>query len=242
MTGRVGRRLVLLADGVGLGLGGFLLGPGPLVGGLGDVAGCHQIGVALSVSSGKLGLCLGGFEIGLCRSDFRDFVGVEIACGPADAGLGLADGGSGLGQQGLHLVEPQLGIAVVEFTDDLALGDMVAHIDRRGDDAARYQRRDVRALVGGEGAGDLEVRRNLFRLGNGGRGGNWLLDSGGGCFDGAGLRTAAGEQQDREDEGAGKYDFHSVARFGAAGRSPSITILTKFSTTCSSVPPIKGDW
>ena len=70
---------------------------------------------------------------------------------------------------GLRLIEAELGVAMIEFADHLALLDEIADIHRRGDDASGDQRRDVAGFVGDEGAGLLEAGRNSAGDGLGGR-------------------------------------------------------------------------
>ena len=78
--------------------------------------------------------------------------------------------GGGLIERGARLVEAELGIAMIELADHLALLDEIADVDRRGDDAAGHQRRDVAGFIGDEGAGLLEGGRN--GAGDGLRGGD----------------------------------------------------------------------
>ncbi len=54
----------------------------------------------------------------------------------------------GFVQLRLRLLQPQLGVAMIEFADHLPLFDEIAHVHRRGEHAPGHQRRDVGGLVG----------------------------------------------------------------------------------------------
>jgi hypothetical protein len=91
------------------------------------------------------------------------------------------------------LLQPQLGVAMVELADHLALLDEIAHVDGRREHAAGHQRSDIGSLIGGEGPGLFEGGGDGPR--NGLRGGDGkLLESGGSR--GRGLIACATGQHD----------------------------------------------
>ena len=158
----VERGFVLLAGGIGLRLGGLLLGARAFEGGARDVAGGHQVLVALGVGGGLAGLCLRGFQGGAGGDRFRHQGGIERAlAAEADARLGLAHAGGGLVQRGAW---PGRGGAGRRgdrvrrstcpcLTKSPTLTGVAMH-------APGNQRRDVAGFVGDEGAGLLEGGRD----------------------------------------------------------------------------------
>ncbi len=192
------RGFILLAGGIGLRVGGLLLRVRLFEGAAGDVAGGHQVLVALGVGGGLAGLAWADSMAAraAATSGTRGRIEGSLAV-EADARLRLADAGGGLIERGAGLVEPKLGIAMIEFADHLSLFDEIADVDRRGDDASGHQRRDVAGFIGDEGAGLLEGGRNGAGDGlRGGDGDGLGASSAGGCdlvFAGT-----AGQQQRRD--------------------------------------------
>ena len=197
----VERGFVLLAGGIGLRLGGLLLGARLFEGGARDVAGSHQVLVALGVGGGLAGHGPGRIHRRRGRRRLRaTWPGSNVALAvEADARLRLADAGGGLIERGARLVEAELGVAVIELADHLSLFDEIADVDRRGDDASGDQRRDVAGFIGDEGAGLLEGGRNGAGDGLGGGDGDGLGAGGAGGGDLVFAGTA-GQKQRRDEE------------------------------------------
>ena len=131
-------RLVLLAGGIGVGLGGLLLGADLLEVAARDIAGGDEVGETVGVGGGEFGLRLGGFVRGLGGGDLGHLDGVERAIAAvADAGLRLPHGGGSLTELRFRLLDAKLRVAVLELDDDLTLPDERARVHRGRDDAAR---------------------------------------------------------------------------------------------------------
>ena len=79
LAGAIGGGFILLARGVGLRFGGFLLGVRFFVSALRDIAGGDQVGVALRIGGGHFCLRLGRLVIGLRGGDFGNLGGIECA-------------------------------------------------------------------------------------------------------------------------------------------------------------------
>ena len=77
--------------------------------------------------------------------------------GELEVGLGAADGRP-------RFVEAQSGVDALQADEHGALLDELAHVDRRGDDAAGGIRGDVGRFVGLEAAGGFERHRPVLRL------------------------------------------------------------------------------
>ena len=95
--------------------------------------------------------------------------------------------------RGASLIQPELGVSIVQARDHLALLHHVAHVHQSGDNNARFVRRDIRRIVSHEAAG------SLYR---------------GGYFAGSGADGGDGRRLDRgfaRGRGVGRAGFRTLA-------------------------------
>ena len=227
---RVERRFVLLARGVGLRLGGLLLGAGLFVGAARDVAGGHQVRVALGVGGGHASPAPGpirswparprlpapgsGSNVPLPSQPMRD-------CACRSAAVACASCAFAWSSRSWASRWSSSQITCPCWTKSPTFTGVDDH-------ASRDQRSDVGLFVGGESAGRVETGRHDFghRLRRGHRDALRSLHRGRRRSPTAWNSRRAGESQ--ESGPLSESRFHM-----ALALIPFIRMLVKVSTACS---------